>query len=676
MNFNQIRGLKSIWLGVLFYLFLPSLFAQQNEDLSPSEIHKLAERLINYSRDSCLYLLDLSSKKIDQIQDEALAKKLRAENNLRRGDYWSYSRLDSAKHYVEKAHAYYENHIDHKKLADIYVLMAQINRSLKRQNRQIPLEILPYFDSALVHGEIYKDPAFLSFIYYEKAISLQFEEKWEESFENALLSIKNAELSEDSLSMATSYFLMGRTYHHFGLFGSSESYIAKSVKYGKGISSLYNVIFIYANVLQEKNKSALALKNYKLALKLALEKKDTATATSVHAYIGQLHIEKNELEAAKDCYSSLKEILKPKFSGGYKTMLFIAQMEYFLGNEMKSISVLNSFSDIYNKGKIIPRNVDVYKQAADLHIALNQASEATHYYKKWGLLKDSLYSLTIKQQLSALEEMYLKERSKNEEIVLTNIELSTSRNQQAYMAGILIFVLLTGGGLVYYIRMKGLKENQKLKYSLKEKQIEQMINAQETERQRLARELHDGIGQSLAALKMKLQFDNNPKASITTVQRVDDICEEVRSLSHQMMPIVLLENGLVSAIDQLLEVNFSASPIETDFVSSGIENRLSDIIEINVYRITQELVSNIVKHSKATQIGLQLLKRGRELFLIVEDNGQGFNTEDKAKGIGLNNINNRLSSLGGTCHLQSSSSEGTYIHISIPISIGEKKKTA
>ncbi|WP_417608185.1 ATP-binding protein [Owenweeksia hongkongensis] len=676
MKLKRQRGLQHLLIWGFTCLTLLTVKGQKNQQLSPSEIHQLVERYINYSRDSSLVLLNLASQKIRRIQDKDSANALMAENNLRRADYWTFYDLDSAEAYTGKSFDYYRQNIDDKRLAEIYILKAQMTRIKYGKITCAVYEALPYFDSALTYAEKYNNPAFLSFIYYERSISFELMERWDESFANAVLALKNAQISGDSLTIATSCFLMGRTYHHFGLFNSSESYIAKSIDYGRGMTQLYSIIHIYADVLLQNDKQDLAQKNYEKALKIALEKNNLSKASTLYTSIGQIQLNKGDYKGAENSYAELNSILESNKSAGYHTLLFIAQMHYHLGDNDQALEDLDLFKTKFGSGSVIPRNIDVFKDAADLHTSLNQPELATFYYKKWGVLKDSLYSHTSKQQLNALEVMYLKERRKNVEIVQKNDELSESRQQQATMGGLLIIVILLGGGLVYFIRMKGMKENQALKFALKEKQLGQLMEAQETERQRLARELHDGIGQSLAALKMQLQFDKNPQASDTTVQRVDDICNEVRSLSHQMMPIVLKENGLQSAVEQLIDHSFSTSSIEVDFVCFGLNRRLPDNIEVNVYRITQELISNIIRHSKASKAGIQLLKRGKTLLLIVEDNGKGFRKDDKAQGIGLSNINVRLEALGGTVQIQSAECEGTYIHVAIPTSSEINKRIA
>src|SRR5690606_2793024 len=234
-------------------------------------------------------------------------------------------------------------------------------------------------------------------------------------------------------------------------------------------------------------------------------------------------------------------------------------------------------------------------------MAIGFPKESALYYKKWGTLKDSLQSYTNRVHLNELEKLYFNERSKNEEITLKNKELKESRTSQANMGIALMAFLLLGGGMTYYIRMKGVKENQKLKFALKEKQLEQLMEGQESERQRLARELHDGIRQSLAALKMQLQFDDNTRASKVTVERVDALCKEVRTLSHQMMPLVLRDNGLEDAIKQLLENSFANSDIETDIVTLGLNGRFSYKEDVHLYRLTHELISNILKQANPPQ---------------------------------------------------------------------------
>ncbi len=669
----------SLWKPVMvcfLLLFLSSSKAQKNADLSISEIHALIETMVNYSPDSSLALLDLAAKKIELVKDKEEASAYWAENNLRRADYWLFEDLEKAKLYCENAYYYYSNHVDNKKLGEIFGLKAQIKKQEGESRLEAIKEAIPIFDTALSYALKTSNPDLLAFLYYEKAFALQQTERWQESFENAFLAIQHAELSGDSLAMATAYFLMGRTHHHFGLFNSSELYIAKSIEYGEGMFRIYSIVHIYADILLENDKIDLALENYEYLLDICLQKQDTIKAIEIYTNIGQTKFRTGDVKGAEQAYFAMNKLVKSAKFKGSKTLLFMARMHLYWGDKKQAKADLDQFREIYNSGKISSRNIEIYKEAADLYAALGHMDESAIFYKKWGSLKDSLYTHTSRLQLSDLEKMYLNERNKNQEIVQKNEELSASRSQQAVMAGVLILVLLIGVGMVYFIRMRGLRENQALKFALKEKQMEQLMDAQESERQRLARELHDGIGQSLAALKMQLQFDDNPHASSVTVERVDALCEEVRSLSHQMMPLVLKENGLKAATKQLLDNSFANSDTETDLVTHGLEVRLPDNVEVHLYRITQELITNIIKHANATEVGVQLLQRDGMIVLIVEDNGKGFNEEEEFEGIGIKNMYSRIEALAGTIKIQSSEAEGTYVRIAVPIGPQQKRKTA
>lgn len=206
--------------------------------------------------------------------------------------------------------------------------------------------------------------------------------------------------------------------------------------------------------------------------------------------------------------------------------------------------------------------------------------------------------------------------------------------------------------------------------------MEKLMEGQETERQRIARELHDGIGQSLAALKMELQFDEYAPKSDFAVKRIDALCNEVRTLSHQMMPLALRENGLRDAVRQLLDRSFGKTEIKVDFVTVRVDGRFAEKVEVHLYRITQELISNILKYADATKVSVHLLSRKNMIALVVEDNGKGYNMDKKLEGIGISNMRSRVEALAGTIRIQASEGKGTYTYIAVPIEFQSNFKRA
>ena len=233
------------------------------------------------------------------------------------------------------------------------------------------------------------------------------------------------------------------------------------------------------------------------------------------------------------------------------------------------------------------------------------------------------------------------------------------------------------------INKKALKEKRNLQHQ--KILLQTVIQTEEKERKRISAELHDGVGQMLTAIKMnlgnvKVKLDSNTKISIPDELKndflnahnsVDIICNEVRNISHRMLPKALEIAGIIPALEELL-VNFLAeTKIKHEFNHYGIvETRFSDDIELAVYRIVQEMLNNIVKHAEADFISLQLLKNQNKLILIVEDNGKGFNFDtiiNKHKGAGLSNINSRVQLINGKLNFQSSKGKGTIATIRIPI---------
>jgi signal transduction histidine kinase len=210
----------------------------------------------------------------------------------------------------------------------------------------------------------------------------------------------------------------------------------------------------------------------------------------------------------------------------------------------------------------------------------------------------------------------------------------------------------------------------KLEKTLWEQFSAQLIQAQETERQRISKELHDSVGQNILFIKSQIHkhfADSNPSLS----QSVDNALEEVRSISKDLYPNQLDQYGLISAIDDLCEKIKESTTI---FVSSDVqlpEVNLSKETQINCFRIVQECVNNSIKHAKATAIRITGELAGGNFVLIVQDNGVGFEIERvQAKvhrSFGLLNLQERIRLLKGKFDLESAPGRGTKSIFTIPI---------
>ncbi|MDY8136080.1 sensor histidine kinase [Aquimarina sp. 2201CG5-10] len=208
--------------------------------------------------------------------------------------------------------------------------------------------------------------------------------------------------------------------------------------------------------------------------------------------------------------------------------------------------------------------------------------------------------------------------------------------------------------------------------------IRAMIEGQEDERKRIASDLHDRLGSMLSMVKLHYQsVEKNIEHLNISNQRqyskanllLDKACAEVRNIAHNMVSGTLTKFGLIAALDDLKDSLEDNNTVNIDLIVHGFKNRLEQKNEINIYRIIQELISNVLKHANASEIVIQLIFNQNGLNLIVEDNGNGFEVNNISKdgGMGLKNVLSRVDEIKGELNIDSSLDKGTTVTIDIPL---------
>lgn len=203
-----------------------------------------------------------------------------------------------------------------------------------------------------------------------------------------------------------------------------------------------------------------------------------------------------------------------------------------------------------------------------------------------------------------------------------------------------------------------------------------MLVTEEKERIRISRELHDGVGQQIAALKLNLGLlcdqlqleDLKQEKMLNLIALADDVSKEVRTISHNLMPNALLRAGLATAAREFLQ-QLANERIKIDFEVVGSKERLSHTQELALFRAIQECVSNILKGASVTVVSIQLIRNEREINLLIEDNGEGFSSEDTltAGGVGLRNIQSRLAEVDGEVDFDSHIGRGTIVNVHLAL---------
>jgi len=215
--------------------------------------------------------------------------------------------------------------------------------------------------------------------------------------------------------------------------------------------------------------------------------------------------------------------------------------------------------------------------------------------------------------------------------------------------------------------------------NLKKKQSDQiatMVATQEEERKRISRDLHDDVGTKLSALKLFLSslrekaLETNNEEINSLAQSSEDFISEamrdVRQLLHNLSPGVLEEFGYTTAVEGLVNKINETKQLQFSLVVFGMKQRLQKDYELALYRITQELINNVLKHSEAKHVSLQIGERDEKIILMIEDDGKGFDLSSHNNGYGLYNLEARTKLLHGVITIDSQFGKGTSVLIEIP----------
>jgi two-component system NarL family sensor kinase len=305
-------------------------------------------------------------------------------------------------------------------------------------------------------------------------------------------------------------------------------------------------------------------------------------------------------------------------------------------------------------------------------------------HEKWLAQKDSMDVIANFDKLAEVTRKYETEK-KEQEIKLLNKEntiqrLSIARQKTTLgIVGASSIALLAFGGLLYN------RNKNKQKILMQEQQLAQraeltnaVIEAEEKERTRIASDLHDGVGQLFSAVKMNLNGlfervdmprDEDRFLAEKTLALVEESCKEVRYISHQMMPNMLLKSGIASDVKSFIE-KIDSEKLKVRVEANGFKDKLESNVEIVLYRVIQEAVNNVIKHARASLLDIKLNRDASGISASITDNGVGFDTTkvESSGGIGLKNIAARVEYLKGTVDYRSAPGAGTSLRVWVPVS--------
>ena len=327
---------------------------------------------------------------------------------------------------------------------------------------------------------------------------------------------------------------------------------------------------------------------------------------------------------------------------------------------------------IFEKLNIISYKKDIYEALSQFYEKTGQPATSLAYYKQYIAIRDTIEDIESKKQLAELEASF-ENAKKEQQITLLYQENNNQRLQIGLLAALTAFLLV--GVLAGFLFIR----NRQRKALLQEQKrwAQTVVDSAEAERKRIAADLHDGIAQQIAAIKMYASgllrhLQGTPREQIEHLTNaLDHTGQEIRQLAHQMMPRSLAELGLTAALDDLIWLSFSQTSIQVTMNTDEYTLPANPTNDTALYRVTQEAINNILKHAEAQSVRLILRNTATLLTLSIADDGIGFDlpkTENHPETLGIKSMRSRILLCGGTMTLTSTPHNGTLIEIKIPIS--------
>lgn len=370
-------------------------------------------------------------------------------------------------------------------------------------------------------------------------------------------------------------------------------------------------------------------------------------------------------------------------SKGYKREHNIIVTSYFVGNDL---NLLGKFSQAE---AIMVAALQKAYAAHDRHnilaayVILANTYKAEGNYRKALACKDSIIAindlLTGLEKATVIDQMDIKYKTaeKDKQIAQNQVIIAQQKNRIARKnilmlsaTGGVVLLLLLSAMLYLQVRNRQKNADRDSKIAL----LKATVAGGDQERSRLARELHDGIGGMLSAAMMRFSTIHHENQDVIktaaygdTMRILSEMGDEIRKTAHNLMPDILMKQTLPEAVLAFCNSVQEAGVRKIDFQCYGWFDDLTQGHKLNLYRVIQELIKNVMAHADASHILVQLLRNEKKLMVSVEDNGKGFAVNEVKGGIGLHNIRTRVNSLDGHLIIESRPGKGTTVIIELEL---------
>lgn len=436
-----------------------------------------------------------------------------------------------------------------------------------------------------------------------------------------------------------------------------------------------------------KNGDTLKAIDYNLeAEKLAIEMGNKRSLSIIYNNLGSIFLDSDPNKAIDYLEKTIQLKNELNLKSGLEVALGnLGYLRMKEGDYNSAIAFYKQVESIVNGKQLVL----TYNQLRDCFSSINQTAIALEYSEKAQHLNDSLLNAENQKIFTEIQTKYETEKKEKEifELQTKNLEVEFKKNRNRNLLFIVLGIL-TATIFIVYILLKSSKrkrivaeQNLKIKQQeitqlLKTQElngIDAIITAQEEERSRIADDLHDNLGSKIATLKLYIEElkSSNSNGKEVLIEKLkslsDETYKEVRKIAHNKNFGALINQGVIPSIKNIAREISITEKLQIEVININVEKRIKNNIEIQVFRIVQELLTNIIKHAEATEATIQFSEDENLLNVMVEDNGKGFNLSEVKPGLGLTNIEKRIENIDGNLVIDTTPGNGTTVILNIPL---------
>lgn len=518
----------------------------------------------------------------------------------------------------------------------------------------------------------------------------QYLSDFESAADNYIKGKKLAEELKDLKLQRVVNNNLASVFNSLSQFEKGKSYAEQSLVMARALNDKYSIASSTINLaVSETNlkKNELAIGHFREVSSIGIAIEDTLLQMDGWIGIADNFRDLRKFDSAINYYNQTVRIANQKGYKEYELFGYMGQSDVSL-----KTGQFKSAESAITKGIILAKSLglklelkDLYLRAAELYEATGKLKQSVTYRKEFELLSDSILNEKNNTAINLIEIKFETEKKENKiqslekekEIRDLILRQKNFQNSVLFVSALALVALLF---LLYrFNKQKQLLQQNRINELEKEKQLtaaSAILQGQEEERSRLARDLHDSLGGLLSGIKHS--FSDMKETIIMTPENMlrfekglallDTSINEFRRVAHNMMPESLQKFGLDAAIRDFCAGLNNKSGLQVIYQSYEMDQlTIPNTTSITIYRVIQELLNNILKHAEATEVVVQASKESQKLLITVEDNGKGFDTSilQESEGIGWANIRNRLDFIKGKVDIQSAFQKGTAVNIEI-----------